>query len=214
MDEIDIRFCCESFTKYSNLINKTDEIICPECSKHYVNIKETLKIPINREKILRKEVELFFEKLELSNINKCIERQFNEITFQIDIQCESLIEKINNYRIELIEKVKKNRNDIIRQLDKSKIVNKISKNLYIEEFEKTKNLFDKLKIEEDTKQKLKEKERMENEIKDEIDKYKFLKPEKNIEIEEIVGVFVATKLLKKNLTRESIQNGYFKYYLI
>ena len=72
MNEIDIRLDCERYTKYSNLINKGDEIICPECSKHKVNISETFKISINREKILRKEVELFFEKLELNNLNDCI----------------------------------------------------------------------------------------------------------------------------------------------
>ncbi|CAF1073180.1 unnamed protein product [Brachionus calyciflorus] len=189
MNEIDIRLDCDRYTKYSNLINKGDEIICPECSKHKVNISETFRISINREKILRKEVELFFEKLELNNLNDCIEKHFDEITFQIDIHCESIIEKINVYRIDLIEKVKKKRNEIFSQLDiiKKSEMNSLNKNTFIDELNNTENLFDKLEIEENIKQKLTEKVRMEDEIIDQTKKYKFVQSEKN-DIKDLIGI--------------------------
>ncbi|CAF0931680.1 unnamed protein product, partial [Brachionus calyciflorus] len=112
MNEIDVILPCGSSIKYSNLIDQGDEIICQECSiKHYLNINEIFKMPLNKEKILKKEIEIFLEKLELNNLNQLIEKNFDEITFQIDIHSESLIQKINNYRIELQEKVKLKRNE-------------------------------------------------------------------------------------------------------
>ncbi|CAF0936693.1 unnamed protein product, partial [Brachionus calyciflorus] len=103
MDQVDIRLECENNTKYSKLKNKENIIICPECFEHDVNIEETFKRPLNKEKILRKEIELFFERIEVNDFNQAIEKHFDEITFQIDIHTERLIEKINEYRIELIE---------------------------------------------------------------------------------------------------------------
>ncbi|CAF1026324.1 unnamed protein product [Brachionus calyciflorus] len=201
MNEIEIRLVCESITKYSNLIDKGEEFICPECSKHNVNIAETFKMPVNKEKILRKEIELFLEKLELNkNLNQSVEKDFEEIIFQIDIQSENLIQKIDEYRMKSIEKIKLKQNEIFSQLNQFKLseIGALSKISFINEIEKMKNLFDKIDFEEKIKQKLKEKEKIENEIKDEIKKYKFTQSEKNNGIEELFG-FLSINLVESGL---------------
>ncbi|CAF0849953.1 unnamed protein product [Brachionus calyciflorus] len=198
MNEIDVTLPCGGTTKYSNLINQEDGTFCQNCSfKHYLNINEIIKIPGNKEKILKKEIEILLERFDLNNLNQLVEKKFDEITFQIDIHSEILIQKINKYRIELQEKVKRKRNEIISQVEKTEINNKISKKLFIEELEKDENLFDKSKTEEKIIQKLTEKEKIENEIKDEINKYKFLQNEKNFKIEAIFGYFGFQKNLKE-----------------
>ncbi|RNA02498.1 hypothetical protein BpHYR1_030616 [Brachionus plicatilis] len=79
MEEITLRLeKCEKWTEYKNMMNKTGEIVCPECKrKHYVNVDQTLNISVNQEKIKRKKIEMALDNISRDNLLLKIDEHFD-----------------------------------------------------------------------------------------------------------------------------------------
>ncbi|RNA02788.1 serine threonine kinase [Brachionus plicatilis] len=105
MEEITIRLNCEKWTQYKNLMEKTGDINCPECIKlHSVNVEDTLKMPINQEKIKRAQIEKALEDITNSDVDHKIENQFKDLKIEIDMHAKEMKKKINDHRNELLNR--------------------------------------------------------------------------------------------------------------
>ncbi|RNA37036.1 importin subunit alpha-7-like [Brachionus plicatilis] len=109
---------CEEWTSYSNIENKSGKIECPECKNHEIDTKLCLDMLVNKEIIKRKLIELSFEDIVEVNYSAELDNQFDVTINKIDLECESAIKEINDYRDSLFKKLNEKKMNLINQMKK------------------------------------------------------------------------------------------------
>ncbi|RNA05305.1 E3 ubiquitin- ligase SINA-like 4 [Brachionus plicatilis] len=187
MEEISLRLDCEKWTKYKNLMNKTGDLVCPECKRnHTVNVEQTLKMSINQEKIKRKQIEMALEKFSKDNLHLKIDENFDNLNNNIDLHVEELIKEINDLRIDIVKKIDQKRKELIEDMIKVEF-QQLNKETFTKEIENTSDLMEKIEKEDNYLRTIENMESKKNKILDRLEKNQFESKNMTNEIENKVG---------------------------
>ena len=102
MDLLKIKLDCEEWTDYRNLEAKSGKIQCPECKDHEIDVEACLNMISNREIIKRAKIEEALDENIKQDLSIQLNRLFDDVINQIDLQCENVIKEVNEYRSKLI----------------------------------------------------------------------------------------------------------------